>query len=259
MNAVFDKWAAKELPARYVRSLKLVQKRVNASKIILNTAKKSLPELLRTNASLQIMRGLVDSSVQSYLSASVVGRQNLRSLFITTQQALVNESVLDLAVATGFQGGNLQKAKALVKSYLNTPTWDAVRKRQYVQAGKFKYKPHYYAEMVARTKFHQAHSQAAIVQGRNYGTDLQEISTHNTTTNICMPFEGKIFSASGKDPRFPPLDDVPPYHPNCLHLMFPTFESALEVQGTLEDFSKFSLGDVNRPPVPANFIPVGSR
>ena len=254
MNAVFDTWARKEIPLRYMRSLKLIQKRINASSLILNTAKKSVAELMTSNIGIQITRGLIDSSIQSYLSVSVAGKQSLRNLFITTQQQLINESMVNVAVSTGFQMGNLGEAKILLKGLFETPIWEAVGKKQFIQAGKYKYRPHYYAEMVARTKFHQAHSQAALSQGLNYGTDLMEVSSHNTTTKICMPYEGKIFSASGKDPRFPPLTDSPPYHPYCLHLIFPTFESALQVQGTLERFSEFSLGQISRPPIPASLF-----
>lgn len=259
MNAIFKKWSEKELPRRYARSLGLIQKRIAASKFILETGKKGFTELLKTQASVQIMRGLVDSSVESFLSSSIAGRQSLKNLFITTQQTLINESMANIAVSTGFQMGDLRQAKTLLKALFETPAWEAVEKRQFVQAGKFKYRPHYYAELVARTKFHQAHSQAALVQGLNYGTDLQQISTHNTTTRICIPFEGKIFSMSGLDKRFPPLTDSPPFHPNCLHLMFPAFESALQVQGTLKEFSEFSLGQAARPPLPSRFIPISER
>lgn len=259
MNAVFKRWSIKEIPLRYQRSLRLIQTRINASKFILNTAKKSVSELLTSNASLQITRGLIDSSVQSFLSSSVVGKQNLRNLFITTQQTLINESMVNVAVSTGFEMGDLREAKTLLKALFETPYWEAVGKKQFIQAGRYKYRPHYYAELVARTKFHQAHSQASLVQASNHGTDLVEVSSHNTTTAICMPFEGKIYSTSGTDKRFPPLIDSPPYHPNCLHLIFPTFESAMQVQGTLQDFSKFSLNKINTPPIPASFIPVGQR
>jgi len=259
MNLVFKDWATKEIPKRYKRSMSLIKKRIDASVFITNVGKKGLTELLRTNASTQIVRGLVDSSVESFLSSSIAGRQNLKNLFITTQQTLVNESMVNVAVATGFEMGDLGEAKTLLKSLFETPTWEAIEKKQFVQAGKYRYRPHYYAEMVARTKFHQAHSQAALMQSANHGTDLVEISTHNTTTRICMPFEGKIFSVKGGSLKFPPLIDSPPYHPNCLHLMYPTFESAMEVQGTLKEFSEFSLGKVARPPIPKSFIPIGAR
>ena len=76
---------------------------------------------------------------------------------------------------------------------------------------------------------------------------------------ICIPYEGRIYSVNGKDKRFPPLDNTTPYHPNCLHLMFPAFVSAMEAQGSLDAFSAFSKGKISRPPVPAGFIPISKR
>jgi hypothetical protein len=134
-----------------------------------------------------------------------------------------------------------------------------VAEKQFVQAGRYKYKPSYYAEMVSRTKFHEAHSYAAVATAGNYGTDLVIISAHNTRTEICLDYEGKVFSLSGGDQRFPRLDQFPPFHPNCLHLMFPQFESGMLVQGTLKQFSDFSLGKAARPPFPKSFIPVSKR
>ncbi|GAG70788.1 unnamed protein product, partial [marine sediment metagenome] len=136
-------------------------------------------------------------------------------------------------VGAGFEMGNLREAKTLLKAMFESPAWKMVDERHFIQAGKFKYRPHYYAEMVARTKFHQAHSQATLVQAQNYGTDLVEVSSHNTTTKICIPFEGNIYSIKGTHPVFPPLTDTAPFHPNCLHLIYPTFESGLIAQGIL--------------------------
>ena len=73
------------------------------------------------------------------------------------------------------------------------------------------------------------------MQAYNYGTDLVEVSSHNTATKICIPFEGNIYSVSGKHPVFPPMTDVPPFHVSCLHLMYPTFESGLIAQGVLTE------------------------
>jgi len=259
MNVVFDLWAKKEIPARYRRSIFQMQKRIGANKLVLDKAKKTAIQVVKSTASNQIMRGLYTSSVESFLSASLTGRQNLRNLFITTQQTLVQESFVNVAVGTGFEMGDLRQAKSLLTSIFSSPAWEMVEQNRFVQAGKFKYKPSYYAELVARTKFHQANSQAALVTAQNHDTDLMQVSSHNTSTKICVPFEGKIFSISGRDRRFPPLTDSPPFHPNCLHLDFPTFVSALEVQGTLESFSAFSKDKITRPPVPSGFVPAGER
>jgi len=259
MNKTFRNWAINEIPIGYKRSIVGIQKRIKASRVMLNQAQKTATELLSSNASKQIINGLYRSSVDSFLSASMAGRKNIKNLFIQTQQKLVQESLVNVAVSTGFEMGNLEEAKSLLTSIFKSPAWDIVNTNRFVQAGKFRYKPSYYAEMVARTKFHQAQSQAALVQANNHSTDLMQVSSHNTLTRICIPYEGKIYSISGNDKRFPALFDTPPYHPNCLHLLFPTFETAMEVQGTLKSFSDFSKGKIDRPPVPSGFIPVDKR
>ncbi len=258
MNSIFNSWAP-YFKAAYAQSIKDIHKRIASMKTVLNLARQTVPELLAGNASRQIMAGLYSSSVDSFLTAIAAGRQNLRNLFIRTQQVLVEESLINVAVGRGFEMGDLREAKDMLAAIFESPQWDIVNKRWYVQAGRYKYKPSYYAELVARTKFHQAQSQAALMQAANYDTDLIQVSSHNTTTEICMPFEGKIFSVSGKDKRFPPLTESPPYHPNCLHLLFPAFESGLQAQGTLESFSAFSKGEIDKPPVPSAFIPVKER
>ena len=258
MNTIFASHS-QYVKAAYAQSITDISKRIRAMKTVLNTARKSVPELLAGNASRQIVTGLYSGGVDSFLTASAAGRQNLKNLFIMTQQKLVEESLINVAVGTGFEMGDLREAQEMLSFVFESPQWDIVNKKWYVQAGKYKYKPSYYAELVARTKFHQAHSQAALMQAANYDTDLIQISSHNTTTEICMEFEGKIFSVSGKDKRFPPLTESPPYHPNCLHLMFPTFVSGMQAQGTLESFSAFSKGEISRPPVPSSYIPIKER
>ena len=235
MNALFDAWAKSKIPARYKKSLGEISRRIRANQFILNTAKKNVAELLATSASRQIVFGLYNSSVQSFLSASAAGNRALRNLFITAQQTLVDESLVNVAVGAGFEMGNLQQARSLLRVMFESPEWQMVQKNQFVRAGRYRYKPSYYAEMLARTKFHQAHSQATIMQSVNYGTDLVEISSHNTTTKICIPFEGNIYSLSGTSKVFPPFTDAPPFHPNCLHLMYPTFISGLQAEGILNE------------------------
>ena len=255
----FDEWAKVQVPLRYKLSLIRIQNRIEASKIIINNAKYGITHMLNTNASAQIMQALYRTAAESFNTACVLGRKNIFTFTRLTQQTLLREGFIDLTVATGFGMGDLRKAADQLSASFYSKMLDTVKEKQFVQAGRYKYKPRYYSELVARTKFHDAHSEAALSEAKNYDTDLMQISSHNTTTKICMDFEGKIFSVSGKDPRFPPLTDTPPYHPNCLHLMFPTFESGMKAQGTLSAFESFSKGEISRPPIPASFIPIGER
>ena len=259
MNKVFASWSETSIPWRYRRSISLLQSRIENSKAILNIAKRGIVDLLNSRISTQIMHSLYTSAIESFANASLLGRRNLYNLIRLTQQNLIKESLINLTVGTGFDLGDLRKAAKTIESQLWSRLMTQVENKQFVQAGRYHYTPRYYSELVARTKFHEAHSNAARTQCANYNTDLIQVSTHNTKTEVCQDFEGKIFSISGKDLRFPPLTWSPPYHPNCLHLEFPTFESAMVQQGSLDSFSAFSLGNIDRPPLPSGFIPLAKR
>lgn len=259
MNIVFAEWSKIQIPLRYRNSLRSIQARIEVTKSILNTAKKGIIKVLNSNASSQIMQSLYRSAIDSFAQASILGKKNMYNLTRITQQTLINESLIDVTVAASFDLGDIRIAARVIRGQLWDELWKQVEYKQFVQAGRYHYKPKYYAEMVARSKFHEAQSLAARAQAANYGTDLIQVSSHNTTTIICQDYEGKIFSISGNDKRFPRLMANTPYHPNCLHLEFPTFESAMIVQGTLDSFAAFSRNEISKPPVPSGFIPIIDR
>jgi len=259
MNKVFSVWSKDQIPIVYRRSMRLIDARIKSLKSIAEIGKKGFLEVLNTRASSQIVQNLYRSASEAFLDASIMGRKNMFTLSRLTQQTLINESLIDITVAQGMELGNLRTAANALTGQLWGELYSKAKEKQFVQAGKMRYQPKTYAELVARTKFIEAHSQAALVTAANYETDLVQISTHNTNCNECIDFEGKIFSVSGKSKMFPPLYTIPPYHPRCLHLMFPTFISMMEVQGTLKSFSAFSKGEISRPPIPASFIPAAER
>lgn len=89
---------------------------------------------------------------------------------------------------------------------------------------------HTYCDMAMRTTSRQAEVMAVLTADEQH--DLYQISRHGTTCKLCAPFEGRVYSRSGKDPVFPPLaaafgkvDPAGPdeltntwlnIHPNCL-------------------------------------------
>lgn len=121
------------------------------------------------------------------------------------------------------------------------------------------YDPKYYADMVLRTVFREIQTMGTLAAADEVGSDLVQVSIHNTACPVCIPFEGKIYSINGKNPAFPPLDDSPPYHPNCLHSLTVTFEEYLNIRGTYEDYIKFSNGSLDAPPDVRNWVPYEER
>ena len=100
------------------------------------------------------------------------------------------------------------------------------------KAGR-KWSLHTYATIVSRSTSRQAEILSILTQDPDH--DLYQISTHGTTCGLCAPYEGRVYSRSGKDPDFPPLSDafgkMDPsgpsdltnswlnIHPNCLHAL----------------------------------------
>lgn len=262
INSVYATSASASIPASYASSLREIQKYASGTKKIAETASRSAAALARSQGTQQIASALVEDAVAAMESATAAGYRNVRRITRLTQQAIVDEWIIDSAVAEAYASGEgINSFYATLSA--RSPEWaamvDAFGDGGVVQAGSRKFSASYYAEMVSRTKFHEAQAHAAIQQAQNYNTDLVVVSNHNTRTEICQPYEARTFSISGKDNRFPVLDQSPPFHPNCLHLIYPVFESAMMVDGTLAGQSDFSLGKTDRPPVPKGYEPIAER
>lgn len=260
MVAVFGGWSSKEIPQRFRSSIRGLNRRFNSIKAITNTATKTSTQLIASRGAYDISQLLVQNAVQDFATAVAAGKRNVYRWTRLTQQKLISDAQIDLTIGSIFsETGNLGRAITGVKTDLWNELTKAMEGQRYVQAGSRRYRPRYYAEMVSRVKFHEAQTEASLMQAANYDTDLVLVSSHNTTTAICQEYEGKVYSISGKDKRFPVMTQSPPYHVNCLHLIYPTFESSMEVQGTLDSFSAFSKGKISKPPMPASFVPIGDR
>lgn len=266
LRQLYKTWSNKNIPMAYRESMRELFTRLNRSKDIARRARRGLNDLVTTSRTFQIQKILIRDSIADWNEALNLGRQNIVRLTRRTQQTLLTEATINRSVAEAIQSGNLLNNTFIktsgvsesLASQLNAVA-EVIDGKKYVIAGNRRFSPKYYAEMVSRVKFHEAQAQAAVQTAGNYGTSLVQVSNHNTRTAICVPFENKIFSVNGQDKRFPPLADIPPFHPNCLHLLFPIFESALQAEGTLNSWVEFSQGEVARPPSPAGFIPVGDR
>ena len=86
-----------------------------------------------------------------------------------------------------------------------------------------------YASMVARSTSREAGNTARLNQLMANGYDLVQMSSHYPTCGICAPLQGRVYSISGRDKRFPPLSKAfgayNNVHPNCRHVIAPWIES----------------------------------
>jgi hypothetical protein len=91
-----------------------------------------------------------------------------------------------------------------------------------------------YAEMVARSTTREVTNTATILQVSELGYDLVKISEHPNACPICQKYQGRVYSISGKDKRFPKLDvafssGYANIHPNCRHVLEPYIEAFNDV------------------------------
>ena len=77
-----------------------------------------------------------------------------------------------------------------------------------------------YTEMAARTTAMQAHLEGTANRLAEQGHDLIEISSHVGACKLCLPWENKVLSLTGKTPGYPTLEEAKAaglFHPNCAH------------------------------------------
>lgn len=77
-----------------------------------------------------------------------------------------------------------------------------------------------YTEVAMRTACGRAAVQGHVDRLQANGLDLVIISDAPKECNLCRPFEGKVYSLSGTDPKYPPLDSARAgglFHCNCRH------------------------------------------
>lgn len=63
-----------------------------------------------------------------------------------------------------------------------------------------------YANMSARTVTAEATNLGTMNQLQSFGRDLVQITEHSSPCKICAPLEGRIYSISGRDKRYPKLE-----------------------------------------------------
>ena len=110
-----------------------------------------------------------------------------------------------------------------------------------------------YAAMVARTTTREAMSTATGNRMGEHGLDLVTISTHAHPADECTPFEGNTYSLTGATAGVELLGIQPPFHPNCVHVMYPAganldaFEAELE-RNAYQPPDRIELNTATPPP-----------
>jgi hypothetical protein len=254
-RVVQNKWSKVSIPSTYDQNTRMQVSRIKGLKFtpIKVASSNKINNSKVSNAS---KRSLTRDFNLTMLRALEGGERTLLQLIRLTQQTNVDEKTIDKLVDEGFTEGasvfsvqkNLQERlmdQALDKKYITIIDKNG-DPNQWVTSK--------YAKMVARTKLSETQALSTVNTATAFGSDLIQISSHNTTSPQCIPFEGKIYSISGKDKKFPKLTELNPFHPNCLHTSSVIFREILEERG-IKKYSDFSLGKTEINPTRKSFIP----
>lgn len=89
-----------------------------------------------------------------------------------------------------------------------------------------------YSKMVARTELMNTYNAGVINQMTQHNHDLGKITSYATCKcDICIEWEDKIVSLSGKSTKYPPLEQAyneGVFHPNCKHRVRPYIEPLVQ-------------------------------
>ena len=114
-----------------------------------------------------------------------------------------------------------------------------------------------YAEMTARSTTAEAQNKAQTTQGRDWGYDLVEMTSHSPTCPICAMYQGRVYAITKEaaDGKYKAPDGTPltfPYlystafakgyetiHPNCRHRIA-IFPARAYTKEKLQEFSQKS-------------------
>ena len=174
--------------------------------------------LLKANKSINVNIGTYIYLIrQAAKTAAQIQAFDLRSEEIISK-------LLDKTIRAG---GSRQDLMRLIRIHFKREIYQ----KKFINISGRNYNLISYAETVARTRLRIIQSEAVKNLCAQYDNDLIEISDHGTDCIICIPWEGNIYSISGKHPIYPYLEAWPPFHPRCEHSAGPTSEEAIAVRG----------------------------
>jgi hypothetical protein len=209
INDNFDEWIRGEMNTYYESAYKMAENIMRRGGI---TKAGNIPYKGR------ILDALINDTVTKFTGAVEGGIGRVNTLFREVQTSSITEAQINRAIAEGLV---TDATPQRIRSNLEKQLYKSIVGEEKILAGTKTYKVNTYAEMLARTRTRDAQSSATITASLDYGVDLVQVSDHNTTTPLCMQFEGQIYSITGANKRYPKLEEVAPFHPNCLHVILP--------------------------------------
>ncbi|REK58983.1 MAG: hypothetical protein C6P36_02785 [Geobacillus sp.] len=104
-----------------------------------------------------------------------------------------------------------------------------------------------YVNMVMRSMSNRISNDMQFARMDDYGVDLIEVSSHLDARPKCAPYQGRIYSRSGRHPKYPPFNSTSYGQPdgllgiNCRHVIYPYIEGVSK-----QRFHPYDLDQVSK-------------
>ena len=133
----------------------------------------------------------------------------------------INKVVQKIAISQKISGGKIREKVSETVKILNSQNifvFEDKLGRSYNLAS--------YAKMAINTAQTSAVNKATFTACKNIENDLVKMSSHITSCPLCAMYQGRIYSISGKDKRYPAMSSInggsvtqySSIHPSCRHI-----------------------------------------
>ena len=229
LNRFSIKWAKESVPQAYEKSF-----------IVAKTSLEILGADRDKSFNTRIHRFTIDEYIEETMKTLITANQSIKinvntylylarrassglmqiQSFSVADEGIISEIIMD-TIKTGRERAYASKR---IHEYLRLQLLDG----KFISKSGRNYNLRDYSKMVARTELRRAQTDAVKNTCREYENDLVQWSSHANSCPICAPYEGQVYSLTGRNPRYPLLTAEPPLHPNCEHDISPTSEVAIE-------------------------------
>lgn len=239
LNAMSGRWSRQMTRAAYAKAEKRTRdilwrlgRRIPRGPLPARSGPGAVAEVVE--ATILKATGSIMGTIERYVSVSLLAAQSARSAPLAVQEFGYNEEaevIDDLAREAVKKEVSRKTLMKTIREHLIEIMGD----RKYIMITghdgvERMYDLGKYAKMVARTTLRESQTRATLDLCSRYENDLVEVSSHGTTCEICLPYEGQIYSISGNDPKYPHLEEQTPFHPNCAHSILPTSIEEIRVR-----------------------------
>ncbi|MDF1510588.1 minor capsid protein [Robertmurraya sp. DFI.2.37] len=204
-------------------------------------------------------REAISSMVSQGIGVKSIQKSLKGVIHIKAVQAILDEAFYSILECSNHMATDVkQRIQDIVKNANQRSIIEGVSRRQATKDAIAEAKQSGITGMIAKNgtripaekymanviQYHQrkAHVEGSINRMIDNNQDLVYVNYVGITCEHCAKYQGRVYSLSGKDKRFPRLETRPPYHSHCVHSTSPWIEEYMD-EGEL----KQALKDSNRP------------